>query len=98
MQIPTRILLIALAGASLSAASALAQAPASPAGIADLPSVKLEPVRVTGDLWSSPLAEIPASVTVFDAAALRAGAVRHFGDLVNQIPNLSWTGGTSRPR
>jgi iron complex outermembrane receptor protein len=27
-----------------------------------------------------------------------AGAVRHFGDLVDQIPNLTWTGGTSRPR
>ncbi len=45
-----------------------------------------------------PLARIPASVTVYDEAALRAGAVRHFGDLADQIPNLTWTGGTSRPR
>ena len=61
-------------------------------------TVKLDPLRVTADLWASPLARIPASVTVYDDAALRAGAVRHFGDLVDQIPNLTWTGGTSRPR
>ena len=58
----------------------------------------LEPVRVTADLWESPLARLPASVTVFDDAALRAGSVRHVADLVDQIPNLTWTGGTSRPR
>ncbi len=71
------------------------------------PAVKLAPneenifldtVRVTADLWESPLARIPASVSVYDEAALRSGAVRHFGDLVDQIPNLTWTGGTSRPR
>jgi len=56
------------------------------------------PLRVTADLWASPLDRIPASVTVYDAAALAAGSVRHFGDLVDQIPNLTWTGGTSRPR
>jgi hypothetical protein len=61
-------------------------------------NIFLDPVRVTADLWESPLARIPASVTVYDEAALRSGAVRHFGDLVDQIPNLTWTGGTSRPR
>jgi len=78
----------------LAAADAAAQAPAPRE---DEP-VRLSPVRVTADLWETPLADIPASVTVFDAAALRAGAVRHFGDLVDQVPNLTWTGGTSRPR
>ncbi|MDP1580092.1 MAG: TonB-dependent receptor [Candidatus Didemnitutus sp.] len=58
----------------------------------------LAPLRVTADLWESPLDRLAASVTVFDAAALGAGAVRHFGDLADQIPNLTWTGGTSRPR
>ena len=37
------------------------------------------------------------ALPIYDAA-LRAGAIRHFGDLVDQIPNLTWTGGTSRPR
>ncbi|RXK54731.1 TonB-dependent receptor [Oleiharenicola lentus] len=93
MQIPTRILLLTLASAAL--ATAPAQTTRTPDAAA---TVKLEPVRVTADLWESPLARIPASVTVYDEPALRAGAARHFGDLVDQIPNLTWTGGTSRPR
>lgn len=62
------------------------------------PVVRLDSVRVTADLWASPLALIPASVTVFDEATLRLGAVGHFGDLADRIPNLTFTGGTSRPR
>jgi iron complex outermembrane receptor protein len=77
---------------TLVALSLRAQTVAEPAPI------KLEPVRVTADLWEAPLARIPASVSVYDEAALRQGAVRHFGDLVDQIGNLTWTGGTSRPR
>ena len=96
MQIPTRILLTALTSVAAFAA-AHAQTNASPAPDT-APPVTLEPVRVTGDLWASPLARIPASVTVFDETALRAGSVQHFGDLVDQVPNLTWTGGTSRPR
>lgn len=60
--------------------------------------LRLAPIVVTADLWATPLQSIPASVTVFDEQALRAQAVTHFGDLVNQIPNLTWTGATSRPR
>jgi len=95
MQIPTRILFLTLASAVLTTAPA--QTAVQPASTDSTP-VKLEPVRVTADLWASPLARIPASVSVYDDAALRSGAVRHFGDLVDQIPNLTWTGGTSRPR
>ncbi|HEX2862336.1 MAG TPA: TonB-dependent receptor [Lacunisphaera sp.] len=94
MQIPTRILLLTLAGAALVPAPAQTARPPAP----ETAPVKLEPLRVTADLWASPLARIPASVTVYDEAALRAGSVRHFGDLVDQVPNLTWTGGTSRPR
>ena len=80
-----------------------AVAPAPPALAANASkgsaeTVKLDAVRISSDLWESPLARIPASVTVFDETALRAGAVRHFGDLTDQIPNLTFTGGTSRPR
>lgn len=84
-----------LAGLMLLAAARLAgQVPAAPAE----EPLELAPVRVTADLWETPLADIPASVTVFDASALAQGAKRHFGDLVDQVPNLTWTGGTSRPR
>ena len=81
-------------GSRPPAAPASTQPGAGPAA----ETVQLDPVLVTADLWASPLARIPASVTVFDEAALRAGSVRHFGDLVDQVPNLTWTGGTSRPR
>ena len=98
MKLPTRILfLVATATVAFSTARAQASNVAAPATAAAAP-VKLEPVRVTADLWESPLERIPASVSVFDEAALRAGAVQHFGDLVDQVPNLTWTGGTSRPR
>ena len=91
---PSRILLSIIAALSASAlVHAQANSPAAPA-----PTVKLAPVLVTADLWASPLAKLPASVTVYDDAALQAGGVRHFGDLVDQISNLTWTGGTSRPR
>jgi len=97
MQLSTRILALPLALVALPlCAQTAGEAPVR------LPTneekIFLTPIRVTADLWASPLALIPASVTVYDEAALRAGAVRHFGDLVDQIPNLTWTGGTSRPR
>jgi iron complex outermembrane receptor protein len=94
MQIPKRILLFTFAGAVAFSAPAQTVLPGTP----ETSPVKLDPVRVTADLWESPLARIPASVTVHDETALRVGAVRHFGDLVDQIPNLTWTGGSSRPR
>jgi iron complex outermembrane receptor protein len=89
MHPPTRLLLLTFAFvATLSAADL----------VSPTPVVRLDSVRVTADLWASPLAQIPASVTVFDEATLRLGAVGHFGDLVDRIPNLTFTGGTSRPR
>ena len=86
--------LLFLASVAISLARAQSPSSLSP----PYAPVALEPVRVTADLWESPLARIPASVTVFDEVALRAGAVRHFGDLADQIPNLTWTGTTARPR
>ncbi len=90
-------LLIRIKLAAIATFVALARNPIEAQTVPAEP-VKLAPVLVTADLWASPLEKIPASVTVFDAAALRAENVRHFGDLVDEIPNLTWTGGTSRPR
>jgi outer membrane receptor protein involved in Fe transport len=96
MKLP--ILIQLAASASVLVACSLARAQTAPATTVAAAPVKLEPVLVTADLWASPLEKIPASVTVFDEAALRAGNVRHFGDLADEIPNFTWTGGTSRPR
>ncbi len=53
---------------------------------------------VTGELWESELQKTTASVTVLNQAALEDKGVQHFEDVINAIPNLTWTGGTSRPR
>lgn len=89
MQLPTRILSASLACAALAAGARAQTVP---------PPIMLDPVLVTADLWAAPLDRISASVTVIDDAALRAGAVRHLDDVVNEIPNLTATGATSRPR
>jgi iron complex outermembrane recepter protein len=66
--------------------------------IEDAPVVELEPVRVTADLWQSPLERLPASVSVYNGATLSTQGIGHVGDLAAQVPNLTWTGGTARPR
>ena len=53
---------------------------------------------VTGTLWESKLERTTASVTVIDQARLATNGTQHFEDIVNAIPNLTWTGGSSRPR
>ncbi|MDA9592073.1 Plug domain-containing protein, partial [bacterium] len=62
-------------------------------GIPELPAT-----LVTGELWESELQKTTASVTVLNQAALADKGVQHFEDVINAIPNLTWTGGTSRPR
>jgi outer membrane receptor protein involved in Fe transport len=59
---------------------------------------ELAPIVVTGDLWKSELQSTTASVSVLDEARLNSNGTQHFEDVVNSIPNLTWTGGTSRPR
>lgn len=100
MQLPTRILLLSTAFSALTALPARPTSGAAPAAppASPGPAITLEALKVTADLWASPLDRIPASVTVLDSAALADGGIRHFGDLVDRIPNLTWTGGTSRPR
>jgi outer membrane receptor protein involved in Fe transport len=99
MRLPTQILLLGAiltdsARADINAPAVTTTAtPATPEGV-----VQLEPVIVTADLWATPLEKLSASVSVVDASVLADQGVRHFGDLADQIPNLTWTGGTSRPR
>jgi len=100
MRLPTQILLL---GAILCQnARAIETPPATSPATATQPAadapVVLAPVLVTADLWQTPLEKITASVSVYDGTRFASDGVRHFGDLANQIPNLTWTGGTSRPR
>jgi iron complex outermembrane receptor protein len=96
MQLPTRIL-PSLAGIFLPLALP-AQPANSPVATAEPAKVTLEPLIVTADLWAPRFERLAASVSVFDTSDLQARSVRHFGDLVEQVPNLTYTGGTSRPR
>ena len=90
--IPT-ILAIAICSAGLHAQSAT-EAPANSQPEAN----QLPTTIVTGSLWDSELERTTASVTVIDQARLATNGTQHFEDIVNAIPNLTWTGGSSRPR
>ncbi len=61
-------------------------------------AVQIPETIVTGTLWESDLQKTTASITVIDEQRLKRSGTQHFGDLINAIPNLSWSGGSSRPR
>ena len=58
----------------------------------------LEPIVVTGELWESELQTVTASVSILEKEQLNLNGVQHFEDIINVIPNVTWTGGSSRPR
>ena len=58
----------------------------------------LEEIVVTASLRRQTLAEIPTSITVLGAPVLEAAGMQHFEDVLGLVPNLNWSGGTSRPR
>jgi iron complex outermembrane recepter protein len=62
------------------------------------PPSELEEIIVTASLREQPLAALPASVTVLGQATLQSAGLQHFGDVLGLVPNLNWSGGTSRPR
>ncbi len=99
MRLPTQILLLGAIltnGARATIIAPAVEPTAAPETAAEV--VRLEPVRVTADIWETPLEKITASVSVYEGAQLSREGARHFGDLANQIPNLTYTGGSSRPR
>jgi len=90
--IPT-ILAFATCSAGLHAQSATEALSSTEPEASQLPTT-----IVTGSLWESELERTTASVTVIDQARLATNGTQHFEDIVNAIPNLTWTGGSSRPR
>lgn len=61
-------------------------------------ATELEEVVVTASLRQQTLGEIPVSITVLDESTLEAVGLQHFADVLGLVPNLNWSGGTSRPR
>src|SRR5512134_2471856 len=72
--------------------------PASAPGGAPAPATVLEEIVVTASLRQQTLAEIPSSITLMPASLLKAAGLQHFEDVLGLVPNLNWSGGTSRPR
>ena len=62
------------------------------------PDEPLEEIVVTASLRPAPALEFPASTTVLDAAVLQSAGLQHLQDVLALVPNLNWSGGTSRPR
>ncbi len=59
---------------------------------------ELREVVVTATLRPLSDAELPASVSVLDAHTLRAAGQQQFEDVLPLVPDLNWSGDTSRPR
>jgi iron complex outermembrane recepter protein len=53
---------------------------------------------IRGVPLSGPLEDISASATVLHSDRVDEEHAAHFGELIDLIPNLSWAGGTNRPR
>lgn len=58
----------------------------------------LNEVVVTGTYRPAAEIDVPASVSVLDAATLREAGQQHLEDVLALVPNLNWAGDTSRPR
>ncbi|MEJ1961393.1 MAG: TonB-dependent receptor [Gammaproteobacteria bacterium] len=59
----------------------------------------IEEVVVSASLLrDQALQQVPASVAVLNQQSLSGGGQQHFEDVLAQVPNLNWAGGTARPR
>jgi outer membrane receptor protein involved in Fe transport len=58
----------------------------------------LDEVIVTATFRPQSLLDVASSITVLDDRTLHDAGQQHFQDVLNQVPNLFWAGGTSRPR
>ena len=62
------------------------------------PTPPLEEIIVTASLREQPASDTPASITVLGLETLQSAGLQHFADVLAMVPNLNWSGGTSRPR
>ena len=58
----------------------------------------IEEIIVTSDFRDSTLLKTPASVTVFDSAAIAQRQARHLEQVLNLAPNVNFSSGASRGR
>ncbi|MCM2313469.1 MAG: Plug domain-containing protein, partial [Steroidobacteraceae bacterium] len=58
----------------------------------------LEEIVVTASLRPIEVGDFPVSTTVLDAGVIEAAGLQHLQDVLGLVPNLNWSGGSSRPR
>ena len=87
-----------IAVAALTSTGAGAQQAASADSSAASAQPPLDEIVVTADFRGAKIADIPASVSVLDAAELRATTVEHFEEAIREVPNLNLSGEGSRAR
>ena len=58
----------------------------------------IDEIIVTADFRGRTVTELPASVSILGASIIEEAAVQHFEELVNVVPNLSWSGDGHRAR
>ena len=64
-----------------------------------IPSViKSDEIIVHAGLTEESLQTVASSISVVTSQDIKLSAADHFQNLTEQIPNLNWSGGTSRPR
>ncbi len=78
--------------------AALLAAAALPVLVSQAASEPLEEIIVTADFRGGELARVPASISVLDAATLRDAGLQHFEDVMALVPNINFSGESSRPR
>ncbi|WP_220759335.1 MULTISPECIES: TonB-dependent receptor [unclassified Shewanella] len=58
----------------------------------------IEVMVVTSDFRGSALEKMPSSVTIIDQQQIEDEGAQHFEDILNNIANFNWSGGSSRPK
>jgi len=60
--------------------------------------IESDEIIVRAGLKDESLQGVTGSVTILSEETIRQSGANHFQSLTEQVPNLSWAGGTSRPR
>ena len=60
--------------------------------------IEVEGISVTAELYDKSLLQTAKSISVFTEDRIRQGADIHLQTLLDEVPNINWAGGSSRPR
>jgi outer membrane receptor protein involved in Fe transport len=90
--------LVAAALAAVGSGAASAQQRDTSTTASAPQATDLDEIVVTADFRDAKVSELPASVSVIDAAQLRATTVEHFEEAIREVPNLNLSGEGSRAR